>query len=285
MATYTWSIPSGNSITSSTKIKDTDNYLANTVDDLVDFVNGEGSHAGAGLTYDLVDKGNSQTISGQKTFSSAILANGGVTGNLTGNASGSAGSCTGNSATATKLATARTITISGGVAGSASFDGSADISISTTSAFPSGGIIIWSGSSSAIPSGWYLCNGSNGTPDLRNRFVVGATSTYAVGATGGSTDATLPAHSHTYSGTVSTTSLVGEAYTCGGNSALSSSGIMSNTSTSSRPGGDYASGYQQKTSIDATHNHTFSGTSSITGSAATNANLPPYYALCYIMKA
>ena len=48
-------------------------------------------------------------------------------------------------------------------------------------AIPSGGIIIWSGSSSAIPSGWYLCNGANGTPDLRNRFVVGAGSTYAVG--------------------------------------------------------------------------------------------------------
>ena len=73
-----------NAITSSTKVKDTDNYLANTVDDLVDFVNGEGSHAGAGLTYDLVDKGNSQTISGQKTFNNTLISSGITnTGNIT----------------------------------------------------------------------------------------------------------------------------------------------------------------------------------------------------------
>ena len=44
---------------------------------------------------------------------------------------------------------------------------------------PAGGIIIWSGASNAIPSGWVLCNGSNSTPDLRNRFVIGAGSGYA----------------------------------------------------------------------------------------------------------
>ncbi len=34
--------------------------------------------------------------------------------------------------------------------------------------------IMWSGTIATIPSGWYLCNGSNGTPDLRNKFVIGA---------------------------------------------------------------------------------------------------------------
>ena len=92
MATYTWSIPVGNQITGSTKVKDTDNFLANTVDDLVDFVNGEGTHSGQGLTYDLVDKASSQTLTGQKTFSSAIIASGGVTGNVTGNVSGTSAS-------------------------------------------------------------------------------------------------------------------------------------------------------------------------------------------------
>ena len=53
------------------------------------------------------------------------------------------------------------------------------------SPFPSGGIVMWSGSVASIPSGWLLCDGTNGTPDLRNRFIVGAGSTYAVGATGG----------------------------------------------------------------------------------------------------
>ena len=71
--------------------------------------------------------------------------------------------------------------------------------------FPSGGIIIWSGAENNIPNGWSLCDGQNGTPDLRNRFVVGASSgtgdtTYpglSVNATGGSANATLVTHSHT----------------------------------------------------------------------------------------
>lgn len=52
---------------------------------------------------------------------------------------------------------------------------------------PQGGIILWSGNASNIPAGWALCNGANGTPDLRDRFVIGAGNTYAVGATGGAT--------------------------------------------------------------------------------------------------
>jgi len=59
--------------------------------------------------------------------------------------------------------------------------------LSNFSAIPAGTIAIWSGSVASIPSGWYLCNGANGTPNLRDRFVVGAGSSYAVGATGGAT--------------------------------------------------------------------------------------------------
>lgn len=66
---------------------------------------------------------------------------------------------------------------------------------------PAGMITMWSGSISTVPAGWALCNGSNGTPDLRNRFVVGAGSTYSVGDTGGSNSVTLttaqmPSHNH-----------------------------------------------------------------------------------------
>ena len=50
---------------------------------------------------------------------------------------------------------------------------------------PSGGIIVWSGSVTAIPSGYILCNGQSGTPDLRNSFVVGAGSSYTANNTGG----------------------------------------------------------------------------------------------------
>lgn len=52
---------------------------------------------------------------------------------------------------------------------------------------PSGSIIMWSGSIAAIPSGYVICDGNNGTPDLRDRFVVGAGNSYAVGNTGGFT--------------------------------------------------------------------------------------------------
>ena len=58
---------------------------------------------------------------------------------------------------------------------------------SSVTAVPSGGIIMWSGSISSVPSGYYLCDGSNGTPNLKDSFVVGAGNTYAVGNTGGFT--------------------------------------------------------------------------------------------------
>lgn len=65
-----------------------------------------------------------------------------------------------------------------------------------TAAIPSGTIIIWSGAINAVPSGYYLCNGSNGTPDLRDKFVVGAGNSYAVGATSNTqgTGSSLPAY-------------------------------------------------------------------------------------------
>lgn len=112
---------------------------------------------------------------------------------------------------------------------------------------PRGVIGIWSGSIDAIPAGWALCNGQNGTPDLRDRFVVGAGNSYSVGATGGS--ATV-SHTHTFSGTTS-----------GGSSSW---GIVS--ITGSAPRGD--------------HVHNYSGTSSATAAE----NRPPYYALAFIMK-
>ena len=69
---------------------------------------------------------------------------------------------------------------------------------------PSGIIVMWSGSSTDIPTGWLLCDGSNGTPDLRDRFIVGAGSTYSPKATGGEathklTIAEMPSHNHNLS--------------------------------------------------------------------------------------
>jgi hypothetical protein len=139
------------------------------------------------------------------------------------------------------------------------------------SGFPSGGIIIWSGSSASIPSGWLLCDGSSSTPDLRNRFVVGATSTYAVGATGGSADAIVVSHTHT-----ATVTDPGHFHT---SDLFGPSGPTQYT----YQGGGSSIGLTNPNTSTATTGITVAN--STTGSSGTNANLPPYYALCYIMKA
>ena len=140
------------------------------------------------------------------------------------------------------------------------------------SAFVAGMIMLWSGSSATIPTGWLLCDGSSSTPDLRNRFVVGATSTYAVNATGGSADAIVVSHTHTATSTVTDPqhnhTVVAAPSGGGGVGSGSGLGLPATLTTSS-----------SSTGI------TVATTNATAGSSGTNANLPPYYALCYIMKA
>ena len=132
--------------------------------------------------------------------------------------------------------------------------------IGTTEYFmvPKGAIIIWSGSVNDIPSGWVLCDGTNGTPDLRDRFVLGAGKNYAVDATGGESEHVLtveemPKHSHSF--TV-------YAY----NVDSSGSGALT--------------GGSNKGSIDGQ----YSGMTEEIGSSLAHNNMPPYYSLCYIMR-
>ena len=144
------------------------------------------------------------------------------------------------------------------------------------SGFPSGGIIIWSGAANAIPTGWVLCNGSNSTPDLRNRFVVGAGSTYAVGATGGSADAIVVSHTHTATSTVTDS---GHQHQWGANE------FAKNKINSGQTSSDGVNGLGgDALTNSATTGITVATSIASTGSSGTNANLPPYYALCYIMK-
>ena len=146
-----------------------------------------------------------------------------------------------------------------GATGSTGAQGSAG-----STGIPSGVIMMWSGAANAIPSGYVLCNGSNGTPDLRGRFVVGYSNTdgdYDVGDTGGAkTDTVTISGSDTVNITISGTT--GNVNQFGGSA--------------------YTSMYSQ-----ANHNHSFSGSGSdtvnISGSDTVNTR-PPYYALCYIMK-
>jgi microcystin-dependent protein len=149
------------------------------------------------------------------------------------------------------------------------------VATAVAAVFPSGGIIIWSGSSASIPSGWVLCNGSNSTPDLRDKFVIGAGNSYAVADTGGSANAIVVSHTHTGTTTITDpghthTLLSKNEATGGGGQVPKYSGVGSITNNEAIQ--------------TATTGITASTSISTTGSSATNANLPPYYALCYIMK-
>jgi hypothetical protein len=120
------------------------------------------------------------------------------------------------------------------------------------SSIPKGIIAIWSGSIASIPSGWKLCDGNNGTPDLRNRFIIGAQKD----------DLGFPV-----------TMIFGTEDTIGGavdqNATFSaSSGQPSSTSTGG-VGINVAS---------STHTHQVDGTTD------SFEIIPPFYALAYIMK-
>ena len=150
------------------------------------------------------------------------------------------------------LITARSGIVATGIVTATSFSG--------VGAFVSGMIILWSGAADAIPSGFVLCNGSNGTPDLRGRFVVGyhdGNSDYDVNDTGGSESVTLtvnqiPAHTHTHT-------------------------------KATHPAGSGPEQNQTGSPEDRT-NFGDTGTTSSTGGGQSHENRPPYYALCYIMK-
>jgi len=146
-------------------------------------------------------------------------------------------------------------------------------------AFVAGMIMLWSGSSATIPTGWVLCDGSNSTPDLRNRFVVGATSTYAVGATGGSANAIVVSHNHTATSTVTDPSHNHTPQTLGSAQAGSDNGGAPVDASTG-----YGTGRTSSATSSSTTGITVATSISTEGSSGTNANLPPYYALCYIMK-
>ena len=143
-----------------------------------------------------------------------------------------------------------------------------------SNSIPSGLIAIWSGSIGSIPSGWVLCDGTNSTPDLRNSFILGAGNSYAVGATGGSTDAIVVSHTHT-----ATVTDPGHAHNSSNNNFMVNySGGGQNARSDIR-----SFGFDTATATaSAITGITVANTA--TGVSGTGANLPPYYALAFIMK-
>jgi len=191
------------------------------------------------------------------------------------------------------LTSSGTLAVTGGVTldGSAGTSGQVLLSAGSGntptwgSGFPSGGIIMWSGTIATIPSGWYLCNGSNGTPDLRNRFIVGAHSdtsgvayTTITGSntqTGGSKDAIVVSHTHTATVTDPTHSHWGWNGSVRTNT--NTAGGTNDNSTSGGGAVGFETLYAASTGITVSN--------STTGSSGTDQNLPPYYALAFIQKA
>ena len=121
-------------------------------------------------------------------------------------------------------------------------------------AFVKGMIILWYGNTNNVPNGFALCDGTNDTPDLRDKFVVGAGSAYTPGDTGGADSVTLtedqiPPHTHTY---IDQYVVINAGY---------------------RPWPANNNDCQQR-----------SKDSGSTGGGQAHENRPPYHALCYIMK-
>ena len=134
-----------------------------------------------------------------------------------------------------------------------------EATINTIAVIPSGMIMIWSGSQTAIPEGWVLCDGTNNTPDLTDKFVLGAGGTYTVGDIGGEATHSLtieemPSHSHTFRR------------------------HMLDRNDEGIDTGQSGYGVTNKTI------NIYETTTDSTGGGQAHNNMPPYYALCYIMK-
>lgn len=146
---------------------------------------------------------------------------------------------------------------------------------------PSGGIIMWSGTVATIPSGWLLCDGTNGTPNLQDRFVVGAGNNYNPGDTGGADSVTLTTSeipSHTHTGTTDTDGAHSHdinIYDAPYFTPVYRTGATFNIGNNTQN--------TRTTEVGGAHSHAF--TTDATGGGSAHENRPPYYALAYIMKA
>ena len=162
----------------------------------------------------------------------------------------------------------------------------------TISVIPVGVIVLWSGAVASVPAGWAFCDGTNGTPDLRDKFIVAAGITNAVNTTGGAdnvtlTTAQLAAHTHT-----ATTSTNGNHFhTQGPNAAgvFYSDPLPAELNAGMQQGSEFgdagASGISRggfQTSTDGNHTHTL--TTDVMPAATAFDNRPAYYTLAYIMK-
>lgn len=156
-----------------------------------------------------------------------------------------------------------------------------------TSTIPSGTIVMYN--QYAAPTGWSLCDGQNGRPDLRDKFIVGASGApgdanqypgLSLNQTGGYSSVFIPEHTHT----VSVDSAGAHTHTY--NTRTIGSVHSYGDSNQNRPVNSTTS-----TSTGSSGGHTHTGTAAkntggaaITNEQRSNRNLPPYFALTFIIK-
>ena len=258
---------------------------------------------------------------GTQTFAQAIEAEGGVNGDVAGNTSGThTGPVTGNVTGNLDGDSAGTHT--GPQVGPVDargedfllddgaiplgYLGADAIDFINAAGVPPGSIIMWYGSIVSIPDGWFLCDGNNGTPDLRGAFVLGAGGSINPGAVGGSTShshalTVNSGGSHTHTSTAAGTALTVNQLPA----HKHTNGIVDNIATLFNKGSVAAvptaagsvesngatgtlEGYTSDVGAGQTHTHTITvdagGSHTHTGTADSASNIPPYLALAYIMK-
>ena len=155
----------------------------------------------------------------------------------------------------------------------------------TNASIPSGVIMMWSGTLANIPSGFALCDGTNGTPNLLDRFIVSVPNSGTnPGGTGGVNTyslsySQLPSHSHTGSGTTSTDG--DHNHTQAGLNLVAGAGPIAWYNWSN-PGN--TANNVPITGNAGSHSHSYSFTTSAEGSGAAIDNRPLYYEVAFIMK-
>jgi hypothetical protein len=256
-------------------------------------------------------------ITSAHTFNAITTFAGGLSGDLTGNVIGNlTGNVTGNldgnvtgdvlgNLTGSLDARGKVLLVDDDSLPISAVSGLADALSGLVFSLPAGLIMLWSGSAASIPAGWALCDGQNGTPNLADRFVIGAGGTREPGDTGGATEHTHTATAadggaHTHGITVA-----GHALTVSQLPPHTHSNGVVDSDASLFNRGSVAANPTRNDSIDNNNsNGIFEGVTSSTGSGATHShsatstsagshshaltvaeqnNLPPFYALCYIM--